>query len=74
MKKVVERATYPELMQHQFLKHHAAAVTDIAAFVAEVLDNSTEEDEKEKKAWAIRDDVQGRVFKTQKDTAKKGHI
>ncbi len=50
MKKVVERATYPELMQHQFLKHHAAAVTDIAAFVAEVLDNSTEEDEKEKKA------------------------
>ncbi len=46
MKNVNERAVYQDLLEHPFLKHHAEAITDIAAFVAEILDNSTEEDEK----------------------------
>lgn len=50
-KDVDERASYSELRQHPFLVHHAKANTDISTFVADVLDNSSEEDEKE---WSTR--------------------
>lgn len=42
-----ERAGYTELLDHIFLVHHGRVNTNISAFVSEVLDNSTEEDEKE---------------------------
>jgi len=45
-KEVEERATYPELLRHPFLTYHENVNTDISGFVAEVLDNSTEENEK----------------------------
>jgi len=45
-KDVQKRATLQQLLQdHPFLIHHATAETNVAAFVAEVLDNSTAEDE-----------------------------
>merc|ERR550532_2978197 len=50
-KEVDERANYPELLQHPFLVHHAQVNTNISSFVSDVLDNSTEEDEKE---WSSR--------------------
>jgi len=46
-KEANERPSYPELLEHEFLVHHAKVNTDISPFVAEVLNNSTEEDEKE---------------------------
>ena len=45
-KEVDERATYPELLQHPFLVYHEGVDTDISGFVAEILDNTTAEDEK----------------------------
>ena len=42
-----ERANYPDLREHQFLVYHAKVNTDISSFVSEVLDSSTEEDERE---------------------------
>ena len=44
-KEVDERATYPELLQHPFLVYHEGVDTDISGFVAEILDNTTVEDE-----------------------------
>ena len=49
-KGVVERATYPELLQHPFLVYHEGVNTDISGFVVEVLDSHTDEDEK-KSGW-----------------------
>lgn len=46
-KDVNERAGYPQLMQDAFLLHHSQANTDISTFVSDVLDNSTEEDERQ---------------------------
>jgi len=50
-KDVDQRATYPDLREHPFLVHHAQVNTNISPFVSNVLDNSTEEDEKE---WISR--------------------
>lgn len=50
-KEVDERANYPDLRKHPFLVHHAQVNTNISSFVSDVLDNSTEEDEKE---WSSR--------------------
>jgi len=47
MKDVDERASYPELREHPFLVYHAKVNTNISSFVSDVLDNSSEEDEKE---------------------------
>jgi len=44
-KKVEERATYQMLMEHPFLEHHAKVNKDISEFVAEVLYQSSSEDE-----------------------------
>lgn len=46
-KDVDERACYQLLMQDPFLVHHGQANTNISSFVSDVLDNSTEEDEKQ---------------------------
>lgn len=46
-KDVDERASYPELLQHPFLVYHAKVNTNISGFVSEVLDNSTEEHERD---------------------------
>jgi hypothetical protein len=47
MKTVTERAGYPELLEHPFLQHHSKVNTNISPFVSDVLDNSTDADEKE---------------------------
>lgn len=47
MKDVDERASYPDLREHPFLVYHAKVNTNISSFVSDVLDNSSEEDEKE---------------------------
>ena len=45
---MLERASYPELLEHAFLVYHDKANFNISPFVADVLDNSTEADEKSK--------------------------
>jgi len=45
-KDVNERAGYPQLLQDEFLVHHGKANKDISEFVSDVLDNSTEENQR----------------------------
>ena len=45
-KEVNTRATLHKLLyDHPFLQHHSTAPTDVAGFVADVLDNSSADDE-----------------------------
>ena len=46
-KRVQDRATLQQLLGHPFLEHHSQAETDVASFVADILDNSSIEDELE---------------------------
>lgn len=46
-KRVQDRATLQQLLGHPFLEHHSQAQTDVASFVADILDNSAIEDELE---------------------------
>jgi serine/threonine protein kinase len=46
-KRVQDRATLQQLLGHPFLEHHSQAQTDVASFVADILDNSSIEDELE---------------------------
>ena len=45
-KDVNERAGYPQLLQDPFLVHHGEANKNISDFVSDVLDNSTEENQR----------------------------
>ena len=44
-KRVENRATLQQLLEHPFLQHHGTAQTDVASFVCDILNNSTVEDE-----------------------------
>ena len=46
-KRVQDRSTLQQLLGHPFLEHHSQAETDVATFVADILDNSSIEDELE---------------------------
>ena len=46
-KRVQDRSTLQQLLGHPFLEHHGQAPTDVASFVADILDNSSAEDELE---------------------------